>query len=147
MKVLIALVLTSLLAVTAMAHEGHDHGNNPPQSPRAGDKTALICNTDKSICTQLQFLVDINSSAEGAFFATIKTPDNKAINNLKVDLWMSMGNHGGHGSAPVEIAETGHNQVKVSNAWFVMPGTWSVRLEFDLEGIHQHFEVPVYVAE
>ncbi len=145
MKAFAALVFMSLLSLTAFSHDVHEHGRTTPTAPQAGDKSALICTTDNSICAQLQFLANVNSSEEGSFLAAVTTPDNKTINNLKIDIWMSMGSNG-HGSAPVEIEDAGNNMVKVTNAWFVMPGTWLIRLDFDFEGVHQHLEIPVYAA-
>lgn len=142
MKALAALVLMSFFGLTAFAQSG-----NVIRAPKAGDKSALLCNDQKTVCAQLQFLVDLNSSEEASFLAAIETADNSPINNLKIDLWMSMGGGHGHGSAPVEMADDGVRRVKVTNAWFVMPGTWAIRLDFDVQGVHQHLEFPVSITE
>lgn len=146
MKAVLVLFLTTLLSLTTYAH---DHGGGTPaQSPKAGDHTAEFCTDDtQNICAHLHFLADVNSSTEGSFIAHIETPDNQAINNLKIDMWMDMGHGHGHGSAPVEIADNGANHFTVTNAWFVMMGPWLVRIDFDFNGAHQHIEIPVYVAQ
>lgn len=116
-------------------------------SPHAGDKSSVVCAADNAqTCVQLQFLADVNSSDESSFVVNVTTPNNAEIYNLKVDLWMKMGSHG-HGSAPVEIENASANVAKISNAWFVMAGPWLIRVDFDLNGQHQHLEVPVYVAQ
>lgn len=46
---------------------------------------------------------------------------------MKVDLWMYMGNHGGHGSAPVVVTEQSPGVYLVSNVYFIMPGRWNIR--------------------
>ena len=107
---------------------------------KAGEASNKLCNETATVCAQLQYTTDINSSAEGKFVVTLQTPE--AVQNFKLDLWMQMGHHG-HGSSPVEISDLGHNQFAISNAWFVMPGQWLVRIDFDLQGEHQHLEIPV----
>jgi hypothetical protein len=57
----------------------------------------------------------------------VTTPEmlNK-ISTANVQLWMpSMG----HGSAPVKIERLDLNHFQVSEAYFVMAGTWSVKIE------------------
>lgn len=151
MKALLVTCLTALLSLSAYAHDGHDHGGDNGggiQSPHAGDHTGEFCtDATEDICAHLHFLADVNSSTEGSFTAHVETPDNKPINNLKIDMWMDMGHGHGHGSAPVEIADAGANHFTVTNAWFVMPGTWLVRIDFDFNGVHQHIEIPVNVAK
>jgi hypothetical protein len=45
---------------------------------------------------------------------------------LKVSLWMdSMG----HGSAPVQVENTGIGTYLVSDMYFIMPGDWKIRFE------------------
>lgn len=134
-----ALIVAASLLLSFSAFAG--------TSPKAGDKSAVVCAADDAqTCVQLQFLADVNSSSESSFIVNIATANNAQIYNLKVDLWMKMGSHG-HGSAPVEIENTSANVAKVTNAWFVMSGPWLIRVDFDLNGQHQHLEIPVYVAQ
>ncbi|HWU43478.1 MAG TPA: FixH family protein [Bdellovibrio sp.] len=147
MKAFLVLFLSCLLSLTTFAHDGHE-GGTPITSPHAGDHTGEFCTDEsESICAHLHFLADVNTSTEGSFTAHIETPENKTVDNLKVDLWMDMGHGHGHGGAPLEIADTGANRYKVTNAWFVMAGTWNVRIDFDFNGTHQHIEIPVNVAQ
>lgn len=109
---------------------------------KAGEVSTNLCNETSTVCAHLQYTTDINASAEGRFLVVLQTPEQQAVQNFKLDLWMQMGHHG-HGSSPVEISDLGHNQFAITNAWFVMPGQWMVRIDFDLQGEHQHLEIPV----
>lgn len=147
MKALVALCISSLLAFPALAHDDHDGGNTTVTAPHKGDHTGEFCTDDsQTICAHLHFLADVNTTTEGSFIAHIETPDNQPINNFKIDMWMQMGSHG-HGSAPFEVADNGQNHYTITNAWFVMPGTWTVRIDFDFNGAHQHIEIPVTAAQ
>ncbi|MGE5085302.1 MAG: FixH family protein [Bacillota bacterium] len=136
MKSALCLGILSLLVFSTSAFAA---------APKAGENSANICNETATICAQLQYLTDINASNEGKFQVVVTTPQQESVQNFKLDLWMQMGHHG-HGSSPVEIAEVGPNQFTISNAWFVMPGQWNVRVDFDFQGEHQHLEIPVIAA-
>ncbi len=61
--------------------------------------------------------------------------------DLKIDLWMSMGGHG-HGSAPVKIVKQNNGVYYVSEAYFVMPGQWQIRITADSEQSSLMVNVP-----
>lgn len=109
---------------------------------KAGEISTNLCNETATVCAHLEYTTDINSSDEGKFIVVLQTPQQQAVQNFKLDLWMQMGHHG-HGSSPVEIADLGQNQFSITNAWFIMPGQWNVRIDFDVQGEHQHLEIPV----
>jgi hypothetical protein len=113
------------------------------QSPKAGDVSPTVCVEDNSSCAAIQYSTDINSSAEGVFMVTINATE---VSNFKLDLWMQMGHHG-HGSAPVEIKQINPNTFEITNAWFVMPGKWNVRMDYTVQGEAKHLEIPVFVAQ
>jgi hypothetical protein len=78
----------------------------------------------------LRFWDKANGSAAG--------PYRDVADELTVQLWMpSMG----HGSSPVQIASQGTGVYAVSHAYFIMPGTWEVRVQ--LKRNHQLLEQSV----
>lgn len=74
------------------------------------------------------------------------SPNNEVAQNVKVDLWMQMGNHG-HGSAPVQLTSLSNNKYKVENAWFVMKGEWQVRVDFEIAGQVYKLKLPVQITQ
>ena len=130
------LTLSLLFSQTAFTSNQADHSEN-------------ICSEkNASVCAHLKFLSSINTSDEGSFIVHVMTTNDSAISNLKVDLWMDMGSGHGHGSAPVNIATTDEvNHYLITNAWFVMPGTWFVRVSFDYNNEPISLNFPVQVQE
>lgn len=106
-----------------------------------------VCTSYTSkVCASAKFVSTPNSSSEGAFQLNLQTPDNKVAQNVKVDLWMQMGNHG-HGSSPVQLAYLAENTYQVEKAWFVMTGSWQVRIEFQVDEQSYKLILPVQVAQ
>lgn len=129
-KSLISLIALTLTSTLALAHE----------------HSVEVCSTtNKKVCAHLGFEKPLNTKEEGEFIAHVTTPNNALISYFKLDLWMEARNGRGHGSSPVEIKDSGKNIFKISNAWFTMPGTWLVRLEFDFEGRHERLQIPVQI--
>ncbi len=127
-------LLVSILALVSFSSSAF--------AAKAGESSTNLCNEAATVCAHLDYTTDINSSDEGKFIVVLQTPQQQAVQNFKLDLWMQMGHHG-HGSSPVEISDLGQNQFSITNAWFVMPGQWNVRIDFDVQGEHQHLEIPV----
>jgi hypothetical protein len=135
LKNMLILAASLILGSTALADDGHQH-------------TPSVCSKDNaSVCAHLGLPKTLNSHDEGRFMAHVETPQDAAVSNMKIDLWMDMGGGHGHSSSPVDIKDAGYNHFMVTNAWFVMEGTWLVRMDFDFEGAHYHLEVPVTVAQ
>jgi hypothetical protein len=145
MKFILAFVL-SIFGFNAFAHNGMPGMGG--SSPSVGDLSPLVCaDAAHLVCAQLQFLSVVNPSTEGRFIVKVTTPGNLLVQDFKLDLWMDMGNGHGHTSAPVDIqALPAVNQFQIGNAWFVMQGTWLVRMDFDVQGQPQHIEIPVTAA-
>lgn len=97
-------------------------------------------------CVSARFVSTPDSKTEGQFDFKIQTPDNKIAQNVKVDLWMQMGNHG-HGSSPVQLTSLSENTYQVQKAWFVMTGSWQVRVEFQVDEQSYKLILPVQVAQ
>lgn len=134
-----AAILLNLNAV--FAYEAGDQTTEPNHS-------ATICSLKQiTTCAHLMYLTPIDSSNEGQFIVHVTTVDGSIATELKADLWMQMGSHG-HGSAPLNITTLNEpNHFKVTNAWFVMPGTWLVRLEFKIGTEIHSIEIPVTAIE
>jgi hypothetical protein len=73
--------------------------------------------------------------------------DAKDIKDLKLDLWMDMGNGHGHGSAPLQWTQFGPGKFNVSNAYFLMQGAWQVRAQFSLRGQLHQLVIPVQILK
>ncbi len=131
----ILLTIASVFVLAASSALAHEHSVNVCSSVR------------QNICAHLGFEKPLNSKSEGEFMAHVTIPRNPEIQNFKLDLWMDMGGGHGHGSAPVDIKDLGANRFEISNAWFVMPGTWLVRMDFDFEGSHYRLEIPVLIKD
>jgi hypothetical protein len=112
-----------------------------------GDHSEDVCSTlNPAVCAHLGHMTKVNSTDEVQFVTHVMTPQNKAISNLKVDLWMQMGNHG-HGSSPVKLTQFATNKFRVTEAYFVMTGQWLVRVSFDYENQTHKLAFPVTVSE
>lgn len=135
MKKLIHLALITFCAFVtpnALANSGeHTQENHNKLCPIYFQKTDTCAQVEFTQGPfdgeESQFIVHFyeHQSAHGEHFMV--TPQ-----QLKVDLWMYMGNHGGHGSAPVTFTEQSTGVYLVSNVYFIMPGRWNIR--FFVEG-------------
>jgi hypothetical protein len=106
-----------------------------------------VCTSYTSdICINAIFKAEPNTTDEGEFTLLIKTPNGKVAQNVKVDLWMQMGNHG-HGSAPVQLTSLADNKLKVENAWFVMTGEWQIRVDFEIDQQAYKLKLPVKISQ
>ncbi|MFN7729499.1 MAG: hypothetical protein ACK5P7_10120 [Bdellovibrio sp.] len=127
--------LTLLIGFTAGAHEFHT-------DEFCSQMTADLCvhiGYDKGpVSTEAsQFMVHF----------TATTTDLAALDHVALELWMDMGNGHGHGSAPVQIRRLNNDHFLATEAWFVMPGTWQVRINFTHNGVKDQIVIPMQVAE
>lgn len=116
---------------------------------QAEEHSANVCaSQNQNVCAHLGYHWGLPAtSSEGKFVFHAMTPNQSEISDLKIDLWMDMGNGHGHGSAPVALSKMGINKYVVSNAYFVMTGTWLVRADFKIGNDSFHLEFPVDVAQ
>ena len=131
-KILLALVFVTF-------------GSQVFAEPDHGDHSETVCSTvDAKVCAHLGHMTALNSRDEVQFVAHVLLPATQAVSNMKVSLWMpSMG----HGSSPVKLTQIDVNKYQVSEAFFMMPGTWVVRLNFTFNGANHQINIPVNVAE
>ncbi|WP_413294373.1 FixH family protein [Bdellovibrio sp. HCB185ZH] len=145
MKLLMSVI--TLVASITLSSAAFAQVYGTPASPKAGELSSIVCSqTVESLCAQLLYKTDVTASTEGQFQVLVQGFDGAPLQNFKVDLWMNMGHHG-HGSSPVDIVENANGVYLVTNAWFVMPGQWNVRIDFNLNGQAQHLEIPVWVSK
>ncbi len=121
MKLKKLMTLFALTLATTIAH-----ANEGPDCPLRFAQSKL--------CGSIDFLSLPSDVAEASFILKIYTDTSTATQpvlvdpvELKVDLWMYMGNHGGHGSAPVKINREAQGTYLVTEAHFIMPGRWNMR--------------------
>jgi hypothetical protein len=77
-----------------------------------------------NLCADLNWVKGPEVNQESAFVLNF----DKSFKpyQLKVDLWMQMGNHG-HGTRPLIMNEISSTEVSFTQGWFVMKGSWLVR--------------------
>ncbi len=149
MKNLFAITLISFLVGisftgSAFAHEG----GHPAPSPSAPGTSDSICSPeDPDVCAHVHFLSPVNTSQEASLIFHVENEPGLEVKDLKLDVWMDMGNGHGHSSAPVDFVVDSFNHYKVTNIWFVMPGQWFVRSSFTLGGNSFQINIPVLVQE
>lgn len=125
-------VSAALLFSTPVFAGGHTH-------------TPDVCSAQNpDVCAHLGLHQELKSTVANQFIVDIMTPGGEAFTNLKVVLWMP---DMGHGSSPVTMKDLGNNHYLVSDAWFLMPGNWVVKLNFDFAGQNLDIEIPLQIAE
>ncbi|WP_374030443.1 serine protease spb1 [Bdellovibrio bacteriovorus] len=89
---------------------------------------------DSELCASVEFAQAPNQNADSPFVlkvydqtSTASAPALVDPAQLKVDLWMNMGHHG-HGTSPVKIEKQEVGTFLISEAYFVMPGKWLIRV-------------------
>lgn len=130
------LTLTMFNLASAMDLEGGVH-------------TPDFCSEiNAKICAHLKFDQFPTTSSESEFVTHIFSATGAAVQNVKVKLWMDMGNGHGHGSAPVVLSALEEvNHFHVQNAWFVMMGEWQVIVSFTDTGIEQKIIIPLQIKQ
>ena len=128
-----AAALTALAPTTANAHAYH---------------TPEVCAANsRELCAHLGFKAEPNSTDATEFmlhFMPAASLDPKEIKNVAVSLWMDMGGHS-HGSSPVTLKMIDFIRYTVSEAYFVMPGEWQVKVGFEYLGTAHEIVIPVEV--
>ncbi|MGE9744101.1 serine protease spb1 [Bdellovibrio bacteriovorus] len=86
------------------------------------------------LCASVEFAQAPTESADSPFVlkvydhtSTASAPALVDPAQMKVDLWMNMGHHG-HGTSPVKIEKQEVGTFLISEAYFVMPGKWLIRV-------------------
>lgn len=137
------LVFTSTVSLA----QSHSHPQPTPQQPKVTPEEVCLGEGEQEICAHIHFAKTPDSVNESTFILHFQTPNNVEIQNLKVELWMEMEGGHGHGSAPVSMQRVSMNKYKISNAWFIMIGSWTIKTHFDLDTQHHALNIPVNILE
>lgn len=134
MKMINALVFAALMGLGFVAQASEDHTPN-------------ICTQDnEQLCLHVGFHDGVPAvSSEAQFMVHFMVgPDIDAalIANVQVELWMP---DMGHGSSPVAVEQLDAVHFHVSQAYFIMPGTWEIRVNFTYNGEAKAIYVPVTI--
>lgn len=126
MKHILALLVFMSFS-TVMAHQGHDH--TPPKAPTTKPAGCDLWFAAHTICAKINFLAPPKANVNSPFEILFLDKDGQPTTHdpVFVDLWMNMGGHGGHGSAPVKLSYVGEGLYSVDNVYFVMKGPWQIR--------------------
>jgi len=125
--ILIALTLLSSLALAADKHDG-------------------VCSEATKVCAVYHTDAPFTTSGESRFSLFLTASDQTEVTLVKADLWMQMGHHG-HGSAPLKITPLAAGEFDVTNAYFVMKGTWQIRVTYQQGATRETLVIPVTVRE
>lgn len=107
--------------------------------------SVTVCSElDPAVCAHLGLPEKLSASGKTRFIAHILTKDDMPVSNVKVKLWMP---DMGHGTSPVKVEAREKNHFLVSNAYFVMAGTWLVKIDFEFANSSHHLEIPVEIGE
>jgi hypothetical protein len=123
----LALTLFSSLSFSALNHE---------ETCSKVTKVCVIYHTDDPFTT----------TQEGRFKLFLESSDQKEVTFIKADLWMQMGNHG-HGSSPLKITPVAPGEFDVTKAYFVMKGTWQLRVTYEQESKQETLIIPVTIKQ
>ena len=90
------------------------------------------------MASSLRLLDDLHATPTHERLNLFDEGDVGSDSEVAVALWMPAM---GHGSSPVTVGPQGGGVYSVSKAYFIMPGTWDVRVQ--IKKNHQLFEQAV----
>ncbi len=130
---IIALATLVMISWCAQAHQFHSEN---------------VCSTQiQGLCVHLGYNSEpvINQSAEFMVHFESQTGlDMQKIESVSIDLWMP--DHG-HGSSPVQVRRLNSDHFLLSDAWFVMPGLWQIRINVSFDGQQDQLLVPIEILK
>ena len=104
------------------------------------------CSQITKVCANYHTDVPFTTAQENRFKLVLTSSDGKAVSFLKADLWMQMGGHG-HGSSPLKITQLGPQEFDITKAYFVMKGSWQVRVTYSQDGQQEMLIIPVTITQ
>lgn len=107
---------------------------------------ANVCSQATKVCVNYQTETSFTTGQEGRFQLFLTSTDQKEVSLVKADLWMQMGQHG-HGSSPLKITQLAPGQFDVTKAYFVMKGTWQIRVTYAQESQQETLIIPVTIRD
>ncbi len=133
-----ALFFTLVLWNVSFAGE-HEGGTHTPN---------YCSTTNAKVCAHLIFDELPKTTSASEFIVHVLSSSGAQVENMKVKLWMDMGNGHGHGSAPVVVSPLDElNHFYVQKAYFVMRGQWQVLVTFTEAGEAQKIIIPLDINE
>ena len=104
------------------------------------------CSQTTKVCAIYHADTPMSTTEEGRFQLFLESSDQKEVALVKADLWMQMGHHG-HGSSPLKITQIAPGHFDVTKAYFVMKGTWQIRVTYEQEGTQETLIIPVTIRQ
>lgn len=138
------LVITAALLLPLLGKAQTQTAPAPFTPP--GETEEICVPQNPEICGHLHFKKAVDSKSEAEFILHIEVPQDAAVVNPQVALWMDMGGMS-HRGAPVQIAALHDNHFEISNAWFVMAGVWTIKVDFNFENAPYHLEFPINITK
>lgn len=135
----ILLTFVSLFIYTnlsfAQQSTGHEHSET------------ICAKEEPQLCLHLGFHSNLNTEDPAEFMVHFTSPAAMVneIGQLNVELWMDMGHGHGHGAPPVTLTKKAPGYYKVTDAYFMMAGTWIIQVKFDYKGQLLQINVPVTI--
>lgn len=124
---LVVLMLLSSLSFSAIDHEG-------------------TCSQVTKVCAIYHNEAPFSTTQEGRFTLFLESSDQKEVTLIKADLWMQMGNHE-HSSSPLKITQLAPGEYDITKAYFVMKGTWQIRVTYEQESKQETLMIPVVIKQ
>ncbi|MCE3013825.1 MAG: FixH family protein [Proteobacteria bacterium] len=112
----------------------------------ASEKHEGVCSQSTQVCALYHADAPFTSTQEAHFELFLTSPNANTATLVKADLWMQMGRHG-HGSSPLKIVELAPGEYDVTRAFFVMKGSWQIRVTYLFEGTQETLIIPVMIKE
>ena len=137
MKNFFSLVVVASFSMFATAAYAHSH------------HTANYCSmTAPDVCAHLGFENEPNSTDEAQVMLDLapSKANLSKITDVGVALQMDMGGMP-HGSSPVTLAPVDAAHYEVTKAYFVMTGTWQVKVTFVYNGTPGELLIPIEVVK
>lgn len=119
----------------AQQMSGHEHSDT------------ICAKEEPQLCLHLGFHSELNTEDAAEFMVHFTSPAAMVnqIGQLNVEMWMDMGEGHGHGAPPVTLTKKAPGYYKVTDAYFMMAGTWIIQVKFDYNGKLVQINVPVTI--
>ena len=101
---------------------------------------AEVCSTKTDVCVDLKSDIAFSTKQEGRFSLALNAE------LVKIDLWMQMGQHG-HGSSPLKVTPVSPSEYDITKAYFVMRGSWQIRVTYKKNAVEETLIIPVTIKE
>lgn len=139
---LLAAALLTFSAISTVGAKAEAHAHH----------TASYCSaTAPDICAHLGYKDEPNTTDAASFmlhFTPAAAANVTLLTDVAVELSMEMMHNGQvmrHGSSPVTITPVDEVHFQVTDAYFLMSGTWDVVVTFKYDGVEHMLSIPMPV--